>query len=63
MLNVKIVLADSLVLRLDDLWSRRSAVAARTIRACAESVRVLDFFRDLLENRLVTGPHLHPLYR
>jgi hypothetical protein len=28
--------------------SGRSAVTARTVRACAESVRVLDFLRDLL---------------
>jgi hypothetical protein len=32
----------------DGPWSGQSAVVARTVRACAESVRVPSFSRDLL---------------
>jgi hypothetical protein len=37
-----------LALRPDGLRSGRSAVVARTVRACVDSVRVLSFSRDLL---------------
>jgi hypothetical protein len=41
-------LADVPALKLDGPRSRQSAVVARTVRACAESVRVPSFSRDLL---------------
>jgi hypothetical protein len=41
-------LADSPALRPDGSWSGQSAVVARTVHACAESVRVPSFSRDLL---------------
>jgi hypothetical protein len=41
-------LADSSPLGPDDPRSGLSAVAARTVRTCAESVRVPDYLRDLL---------------
>jgi hypothetical protein len=41
-------LADGRAVRLDDPRSGQSAVVARTVRACAESVRVPSFSRDLL---------------
>jgi hypothetical protein len=47
-LRTKNVIADGPVLRPDDPRSIRSAVVARTVRACAESVRVPSFSRDLL---------------
>jgi hypothetical protein len=40
--------ADGPALRPDGPRSGRSAVVARTVRACAESVRVPSFSRDLL---------------
>jgi hypothetical protein len=40
--------ADGLALRPDGPRSGRFAVVARTVRACAESVRVPSFSRDLL---------------
>jgi hypothetical protein len=40
--------ADSPALRLDGLWSRLSAIAAWSVRACVESTKVSDFLRDLL---------------
>jgi hypothetical protein len=48
MLETKKSLADGSALRPDGLRSRRSAVVARTVRACAESVRVPSVSRDLL---------------
>jgi hypothetical protein len=41
-------LADGPALRPDGPRSGQSAVVARTVRACAESVRVPSFSRDLL---------------
>jgi hypothetical protein len=48
MLKAKKSLADSPTLRPDGPRSGQSAVVARTVRACAESVRVPSFSRDLL---------------
>jgi hypothetical protein len=48
MLSTKNVLADDLALRIDGLRSGLSAVEARTVRACAESVRIPDFLYDFL---------------
>jgi hypothetical protein len=48
MLNAKKSSADGPALRPDGSRSGRSAVVARTVRACAESVRVPSFSRDLL---------------
>jgi hypothetical protein len=48
MLKAKKSLADGPTLRPDDPRSGQSAVVARTVRACAESVRVSSFSRDLL---------------
>ena len=48
MLEVKLSSAASPALRPDGPRSGRSAVAARTVRARAESVRVPSFSRDLL---------------
>jgi hypothetical protein len=47
-LEAKKGLADGPALRPDGPRSGLSAVAARTIRACAETVRVSSFSRDLL---------------
>jgi hypothetical protein len=48
MLETKKCLADGPTLRPDGPRSGRSAVVARTVRACTESVRVTSFLRDLL---------------
>jgi hypothetical protein len=48
MLEIKKSHADGPALRPDGPRSGLSAVAARTVRACAESVRVPSFLRDLL---------------
>jgi hypothetical protein len=48
MLGIKMSPADSPALRPDGPRSGVSAVAARTVRACAETVRVPSFSRDLL---------------
>jgi hypothetical protein len=48
MLKAKKNLADGPALRPDGPRSGQSAVVARTVRACAESVRVPSFSRDLL---------------
>jgi hypothetical protein len=48
MLSSKKSSADDPAPRPDDPRSRQSAVVARTVRACAESVRVPSFSRDLL---------------
>jgi hypothetical protein len=48
MLETKKSRADSPALTPDDPRSGLSAVVARTVRACAESVRVPSFSRDLL---------------
>jgi hypothetical protein len=48
MLSIENDLADGRALRPDGPWSRLSVVVVRTVHACAESVRVLDFLRDLL---------------
>jgi hypothetical protein len=48
MLETKKSSADSPALRPDGPRSGQSAVMARTVRACAESVRVPSFSRDLL---------------
>jgi hypothetical protein len=47
-LNAKKSSADGSALRLDGPWSGQSAVVARMVRACAESVRVPSFSWDLL---------------
>jgi hypothetical protein len=44
----KNVFADDSALTLDGPRSGLSDIVARTVRACAESVRVSDFLRDLL---------------
>jgi hypothetical protein len=63
-------LADGPALRPDGPWSGRSAVAARTVRARAESVRVPSFSRDLLpktvgltRETVENGSRPPPLYR
>jgi hypothetical protein len=48
MLKAKKSLADGPALRPDGPRSGQSAVVARTVRACAESVRVPSFSRNLL---------------
>jgi hypothetical protein len=48
MLKAKKSLADGPALRPDGLRSGQSAVVARMVRACAESVRVPSFSPDLL---------------
>jgi hypothetical protein len=48
MLDTKKGLVDGLAMRPDGPRSGQSAVVARTVRACAESVRVPSFSRDLL---------------
>jgi hypothetical protein len=48
MLSTKKCLTDCLTLRPDGPRSGLSVVAAQTIHACAESVRVPDFLRELL---------------
>jgi hypothetical protein len=64
------VQADGPALRANGPWSGLYAVAAWTIHACAKSVRVLDFLRDLLAKPvgLTRGPTFNrsrppPLYR
>jgi hypothetical protein len=47
-LSSKEVLEPKMTVRPDGPRSGRSAVVARTVRACAESVRVSSFSRDLL---------------
>jgi hypothetical protein len=70
MLSSKSGLADGLALRTDGPRSRRPAVMARTVRACAESVRVPSFSRDLLpkttglaQETTRSGSRPPPLYR
>jgi hypothetical protein len=46
--NAKKSSADGLAPRPDGPRSGQSTVVARTVRACAESVRVPSFLRDLL---------------
>jgi hypothetical protein len=48
MLGTKKDLADGSALRLDGSRSGPSVVVARTVRACAETVRVPSLSRDLL---------------
>jgi hypothetical protein len=48
MLNAKKSSVDGPALRPDGPRSGQSAVVARMVRACAESVRVPNFSRDLL---------------
>jgi hypothetical protein len=48
MLSIENVLTDGLTLSPDSLQSGRSAVVARMVRACAESVTVPSFSRYLL---------------
>jgi hypothetical protein len=68
MLSIENDLADGLALRSDGSWSRLSVVVAWTVHACAESVRVPDFLRDLLAKpaRLTREPTCNgsrpPLY-
>jgi hypothetical protein len=69
-LSTKNVLADDLALRLDGPRSELSVVAARTVPAYAESVRVLDFLQDLLakpegltREPTYNGSRPPPLYR
>jgi hypothetical protein len=47
-LRIEVDRADGPALRSDDPRSGRSAVVARTIRTCTESVRVPSFLQDLL---------------
>jgi hypothetical protein len=63
-------LADGPALRPDGPRSERSAVAARTVRARVESVRVPSFSRDLLpktagftRETVENGSRPPPLYR
>jgi hypothetical protein len=70
MLKAKKSLADGLVLRPDGPRSGLSAVVARTVRACAETVRVPSFSRDLLPKTVGltrksdrSGSRPPPLYR
>ena len=70
MLKAKMSLADSPALRPDGPRSGLSAVVARTVRACAESVRVPSFSRDLLpktagltRETVGNGSRPPPLYR
>jgi hypothetical protein len=69
-LKAKMSLADGPALRPDGPRSGRSAVAARTVRARAESVRVPSFSRDLLpktagltRETVRNGSRPPPLYR
>jgi hypothetical protein len=48
MLSTGFERADGLALRPNGLRSRLFAVVAQTVRTCAESIRVPDFFRNLL---------------
>jgi hypothetical protein len=48
MLNTKKSLADGPALRPDGPRSKQSALVARMVRACAESVRVPSFSRNVL---------------
>jgi hypothetical protein len=70
MLSTKTDYADGPTLRLDGPRSGLSAVAAQTVHACAEPVRVPDFLRDLLAKHVgltreptCNGSGLPPLYR
>jgi hypothetical protein len=70
MLKAKKSLADGPALRPDGPRSGRSAVAVRTVRACAETVRVPSFSRDLLPKTVgltrkldQSGSRPPPLYR
>jgi hypothetical protein len=70
MLEAKKGLAEGPALRPDGPWSRLSAGAARTVRACAETVRVPSFSRDLLpkivgltRKSVRSGSRPPPLYR
>jgi hypothetical protein len=63
-------LADGPALRPDGPRSGQSAVVARTVRACVESVRVPSFSRDLLPKTVGltleivgSGSRPPPLYR
>jgi hypothetical protein len=49
MLSTRNARPNGLALRPDGPRSRRSAVVARTVRACAKSVRVSSFSQDLLD--------------
>jgi hypothetical protein len=70
MLEAKKGLADGPTLRPDGPRSGLSAVAAWTVRACAETVRVSSFSRDLLpktvgltRKSVRSGSRPPPLYR
>jgi hypothetical protein len=70
MLIIESGMVDGLALRPDDPRSGRSAVVARTVRACAESVRVPVFLQDLLAKPIgltqeptCNGSKPPPLYR
>jgi hypothetical protein len=70
MLEIKKSHADGSALRPDGPRSGLSAVAARTVRTCAETVRVPSFSRDLLpktvgltRKSVRSGSRPPPLYR
>jgi hypothetical protein len=70
MLEAKKGLADGSALRPDGPRSRLSAVATRTVRACAETIRVPSFSRGLLpktvgltRKSVRSGFRPPPLYR
>jgi hypothetical protein len=69
-LSTRNVLAHGPDLRSDDPWSEQFTVVARTVRACAESVRVSSFSRDLLAKtvrlarKITCNGSIHsPLYK